>query len=445
MKNAKAVETKQLEKILGKYKDCKKNTIIRHALSKNAINSVCHSQDNEKNTDFKFSIDIKTMTATNQKSSGRCWIFAACNLLREVIANKCNIKEFELSQNFVAFYDKLEKINYCLESIIDLIDCDPDDRTLAYVLQNGIADGGQWDMFVNVVKKYGVCPKNAMEETFQSSNTMQMNSLINAEMRRFAAKAQKLVHSDGMDAVRKLKDEVLENLYKFLCNGFGVPTQLFDFEYVDSDDKYVLECGYTPKSFFEKYVGDTLDEYVSIINSPTEDKPFLKTYTIDYLGNVVEGNLITHLNLPIERLKELVLTQLKNKEVVWFGSDCSKYGDREGGVWDDGSWDYSTPFNLDHKMNKADLLNYHASCMNHAMVITGVSLKNDLPLKWKIENSWGTDRANKGYYLMSDTWFDIYVYQAVVNKRYLNKEELEALKQKQIVLKPWDPMGSLAD
>lgn len=440
-----SIKVEQLNKDLEEYSNCKKHKVLRHALVNNSLLAVSTNQDDVKDYDFNFSIDIKTLPATNQKASGRCWIFAATNFLREIIAKDCNLSNFELSQSYVAFYDRLEKVNYTLEAIIELLDKDYDDRTLTYILQNGIGDGGQWDMFVNIVNKYGLCPKNAFPETATSSGTRETNSLINFNIRKFASVAKELYEKQGLEAVRELKERVLKDVYFLLIDCYGVPPTKFDFEYVDKDDKYHLVEGFTPLSFKEKYIGDTLNQYVSIINAPTKDKPFNKTYTVKYLGNVAGGKVVTHLNLPMERVKKLILAQLKDGTIVWFGSDVSFYGDRANGVWDDHRYDTLTPFNLDWKMDKGESLDYRASQMNHAMCITGVNLKNDRPTKWKIENSWGSDVAKSGYYIMSDSWFDQFVYQAVVNKKYLSEEELKALKEEPTMLKPWDPMGSLAD
>ena len=422
-----------------------KNRILRHALSKNSLYEISASQDAEPEMDFNFDINIKTMSATNQKASGRCWLFAATNLCREIIAKKCNIASFELSQSYLAFYDRLEKSNYLLESVIELIDKDYDDRTLAFLLQNGVGDGGQWDMFVNIVNKYGLCPKNVFPETSTSSATRETSQVINFNIRKFASEAKKLYQEKGLEAVRKAKDALLDKIYVLLSDAYGLVPETFDFEYTDKDDKYHLEKGFTPMSFKDKFLGNELDNFVSLINAPTKDKPFGKTYTVAYLGNVVGGKEVTHLNVKMDRMKELIIAQLKEDRVVWFGSDVGFYGDRELGVWDDQKFDLETPFNLSLLMEKGESLDYHASQMNHAMCITGVAFRNGEPRKWKIENSWGTDRAKGGYYIMSNTWFDQFVYQAVVDKKYLNEEELKALKEKPIVLKPWDPMGSLAD
>ncbi len=421
------------------------NVVIRHALSKVDIPTVVSDSKNKVETLNNFSDEVKTLPVANQKASGRCWIFAGLNILREIIAKACNLANFELSQNYVAFFDKLEKANYFMTSIIDLIDNQPDERTFMYLLDNAVGDGGQWDMFRNLVVKYGVVPKSVFDETYQSSNTRFSDQLLNAYLRQFAYEAQKLAKQNKYKEIQGLKDESLNKIYSLLVNCFGVPPTQFDFEYTDKDNKYHIETGYTPKSFFDKYIGLRIDDYVSIINSPTSDKPFMKSYTIDYLGNVVEGKLVTHLNLPMERIKELIVKQIKGGDIVWFGSDVGAYGDRVSGVWDDQAYDYMSAFMFDIKFDKAAMLDYRASAMNHAMCLTGVNLKGDVPTKWKVENSWGDNIGNKGYFIMSSTWFDLYVYQAVILKKYLTEEELNAYNQKPIVLKPWDPMGTLAD
>ena len=435
-----AIKKEKLQKV-----NDEKNRILRHALSKNSLYAITTSQDAEPEMDFNFDINIKTLPAANQKASGRCWIFAATNVCREIIANKCNMNNFELSQSYLAFFDRLEKANYLLESVIELLDKDYDDRTLAFLLQNGVGDGGQWDMFVNLVNKYGLCPKNVYPETNTSSATRETAQVINFNIRKFASRAKELYNGKGLEAVRKAKDELLNKFYVLLSDAYGLVPEKFDFEYTDKDGNYHLEKGFSPLSFKEKYLGDELNNYVSLINAPTKDKPFGKTYTIAYLGNVVGGKEVTHLNVPMNRMKELILAQLKDNRIVWFGSDVGFYGDREEGIWDDQKFDLETPFGLSLLMDKGESLDYHASQMNHAMCITGVSFKDNEPRKWKIENSWGKDRAKDGYYIMSNTWFDQFVYQAVVDKKYLNEKELSALKEKPIVLKPWDPMGSLAD
>ena len=433
-----------LEKELKAYNEDKLNTVFRHALVKSSLMDVVADRDSKNQMNHDFDIEVKTMKATNQKSSGRCWIFAATNVIREKIAKELNLEDFEVSQSYLAMYDKLEKCNYFMESVIELLANDYDERTLAFLLSEGVGDGGQWDMIVSIINKYGICPKSVYDETYNSSASAAMNRLFNFNLRKFASEAKELFEAHKLDEIKALKKEYLTKIYKLLISLYGIPPKEFTFEYTDKDKVCHREHFNSPLEFKEKYLGSYLDEFVSLINAPTKSKPFGKTYTIKYLGNVAGGKPVTHFNVTMDRMKELILNQLKDNQIVWFGSDVSFFGDRAGGVWCDKSFDFETPTGLNFIMDKGESLDYRASAMNHAMCITGVALNNEVPERWKIENSWGTESGKGGYYVMNSSWFDQFVYQAVINKKYLTKEELEALKQEPIVLKPWDPMGSLA-
>lgn len=443
----KEINPNNLGELKAEYLQDKKHTVLRHALLTNTLDSVVMSVDKPENSNFTFSVDIKTLPVSNQLRSGRCWIFSASTVLREIIAKKLGIKDqFEISQNFISYYDKLEKYNYYMEGVIRLLleGEAHDSRKMQFLLQMGVGDGGQWDMYVNLVKKYGIVPKSVFAETAQSNGTMMSSKLCNAALRQFASEANK-IKKKGLKALETLKEGYMEKIYNILTDSFGVPPEKFDFEYVDEKKEYHIEKNLTPKAFFDKYVGEEIDEYVSLINAPTKDKKFYQTYNVELVGNVVGGKDITHLNLPFERLETLIIDQLKAGEVVWFGSDVSYFGEREKGLWDDESFDYVTPFDVDMKFDKAEMLDFYHSAMNHAMVITGVDLKDGKPVRWKIENSWGDTHGNKGYYIMSESFFQNFVYQAAVRKKYLNKKELTALEKEPVLLPPWDPFGTLAD
>ncbi|MFA7417118.1 MAG: C1 family peptidase [Acholeplasma sp.] len=441
MKPIKLADIQQMEM---RYLNKPIQRVVRRALVKNSISDIAYVNERETATQFKFSIDIETLPATNQQASGRCWLFAGLNVLRELVANKLNLKDFEFSQNYQAFWDKFEKINFFLESMDDFLEVDSDDRTLKHLLQLGIQDGGQWDMFVSLIDKYGVVPKAAMPETHASAHTGQMNRFINIKLRQYAARVRTLAQNGKHSEVFVLKAKTLEELYGFLVTNFGVPPKQVDFEYVTKHNIYRKVSNLTPQAFYNEFCETDLNDYVSIINSPTSDKSFMKSYTIDYLGNVIGGRSIKHLNLEMDRLVELTVNQLKDKEIVWFGSDVAFYGDRAKGIWDDQAYAYDQTFEMDFNMTKAERLEYSQGQMNHAMVITGVNLDSDKPTKWKIQNSWGQDKGLKGYYLMSQSWFNEHTYQSVIHKKYLSNKELEAYESKPIHLKPWDPMGSLA-
>ena len=406
---------------------------------------ICRPDDARKMV-FKFSTDIKTMKSTNQKSSGRCWLFAATNVLREHIAKELNLEDFELSQSYMAFWDKFERCNYFFEAILETAGLPLNDRTVNFLLQGGLSDGGQWDMFTSLVRKYGVVPKDAMPETFQTSNTRGSNQYISKFMRKNALSLRKMAAGGASrEALEAEKKALLAKCFSFLSSCYGEPPETFDFEYVDKDKNFHRESGMTPLSFRDKYLDGVWDDYVSLIHAPTADKPFDRLYTIKYLGNVAEDKGVRHVNLTMEELKAAVLRQLQDGEVVWFGSDCGKFGDRDSRFWDDQSFDSLPATGLDVAMTKEEMLDCCDSAMNHAMCFTGVNIGEDgKPNRWKIENSWGSEGLNEGYYMASDSWFDLLVYQAVVHKKYLG-DKAAILDTDPIVLDPWDPIVSLAD
>ncbi len=445
MKKMSAVSAADLDRMKKTYLQNEKARVVRNALTTNDIASISRVLEASAASPNMFSIDIKTMPVTNQMQSGRCWIFSALNVLREMMAKKYHIDKFEFSQNYIAFYDKLEKVNFFMEAVLQEIDTPMNSEVLRWLLETAVGDGGQWDMFVSLVKKYGLCPKTAMPETWQSSHTRAMNGILNGRLRKFAADVKKAHAAGDGKAVAGLKKECLQECYGLICDCFGLPPQTFTFEYCDSKKKYHAIYDVTPAELYEKYLQVDLDDYVGFIHAPTADKPYHQMYTVRYLGNVVAGNPISFLNLPLDEFKELILKQLKAGEPVWFGCDCGKDGNRETGLWDDKQFDYEHTLDMHLEMSKEDMLDTRHSAMNHAMVFTGVNLVDDKPNRWKIENSWGEKVANDGYYICTDTWFDKYVYEAVVNKKYLTKEQKKILKQKPAVLDPWDPFGSLAD
>ena len=439
------ITRERLESFSRRYAASAERQLATLSLSKSELNSVAFVARRANAMRQKFSVEIPTMEVCNQERSGRCWLFAAANVLRERIAKEHNLEKFELSQSYLAFWDKFERCNYFLESIILTAGLPTDDRTVMHILATGVHDGGQWDMFCNIVRKYGVVPKDVYDETWQSSNTNQMNALLNRALKVSAAKLRGMIAAGASeDEVQAEKNAALDAVYGFLASCYGEPPKSFDFEFVDKDGEYHAEKGFTPLSFAERYVGGLLENTVSVINAPTKDKPMHKTYTIRLLGNVAEGRPVKHLNLTMDEFKAAIIAQLQDGKVVWFGSDVSHFGERSKGLWDDGSFDFGLLSGLTLGMSKADALDYGLSAMNHAMVLTGVQLEDGKPTRWKIENSWGDKNGEKGYYVCSDSWFDGYVYQAAVEKEYLG--DLAALaEQEPVVLEPWDPMGTLAD
>lgn len=438
-----SINESMLEQFRKEYEEDKTQRAMRHAIYNNAIELCASVQEEMTKNQNHFSIDIKTMKASNQLTSGRCWIFAGLNVLREALAKRLHITDIELSQNYIAFYDKLEKIRSFLELAVSMKDTSLDDRTYVWLLQNGIGDGGQWDMFVNIIEKYGVIPKACMPESFQSSNTAVMNQLINTRLRKFAQEVRNLSALGKEDEIASLSQDVLHQMYNFLCTCFGVPPKQIQFSYVDKDGDVHHQSEMTPLQFYHEEIQVDVKEYVSIIHAPTKDKPFHEMFQVKHIA-YTDGFPIRYLNLPLSEFKDAILRQLKDHQLVWFGSDCGKFNDKKGGFWDDHSFAYEDAFGIDFRMDKESAMDMRDSAMNHAMVLSGVDLIEEKPVKWKIENSWGEECGHKGYFVASDSWFDRFVYQAVIHKQYLNQEQHNDLEKVAKELEPWDPMGTLA-
>ena len=301
-------------------------------------------------------------------------------------------------------------------------------------------------MVVSLFEKYGVVPKSVYPESVASSNSRELNQYLNKLLRQDAQILRDLI-AGGADqaAVQAKKEELLQEIFNYLAMTLGLPPRQFDFAYRDKDDNYQSEKNITPQAFFEKYVGLKLSDYVSVINAPTADKPFGKSYTVEMLGNVVGAPSVRYINLPMDRFKELAIAQMKAGETVWFGSDVGQVSDRQKGILATNVYDFTASMDINLTQDKAGRLDYNESLMTHAMVLTGVDLDADgKPIKWKVENSWGDKVGQKGYFVASDAWMDEYTYQIVVRKDFLTADELAAYEAEPQVLAPWDPMGALA-
>jgi len=421
--------------------------LARNAAVRGDVMDLAMDWEAFRRIDHTFS-DIVTgqMKVTNQKSSGRCWGFAGLNLFRIYLGRKYNLKKFEFSQNYFIFCDKLEKSNYFLENIIKTADEPLDGRLVMHLLTDPIQDGGQWHMFVNLIEKYGVLPQTEMPESFQSSQSMRMNRMITRKLRGFA-KDLRAAYEKGADTkkLRVMKDDMLRTIYQMLTISLGSPPDKFEWQIRDKDKKFHRFEKLNPKQFYKEHVGLDLNDYVCLINCPMSDKSYNEIYTVDYLGNVVEGSIIRYLNLPSKRLKEVAAASIKDDHPVWFGCDVGKHFHRNLGVMDMDIFDFELFYSTDFPMTKTDRLEFGDSQMTHAMLFTGVDLDGrGLPRKWQVENSWGEKRSDKGYDIMTDSWFDEYNYEVVVYKDYITKDEFSVYQKDPVVLPPWDPMGALA-
>ncbi|MDN6663755.1 MAG: C1 family peptidase [Tetragenococcus koreensis] len=432
-------------KFAADFKDNKKQQVVQNAVTKNGISNSAENLAAQSNNVPVFSIDLKTGNVANQKQSGRCWMFAALNTFRHKILDHFDLKDFELSQNYTNFWDKYEKSNYFYENILATADQEVTSRKVAFLLATPQQDGGQWDMMVSLFNKYGVVPKAAMPESSNSSNSRDLNNYLNKKLRKDAATLRQLVADGASESdIQTKRETMLQEVYNLLAISLGTPPTVFDFEYRDEEKEYHIDRDLTPKSFYDKYVGVDLDNYVSIINAPTEDKPYNKSYTVEMLGNVVGGKQVKYLNADMENFKKLAIAQLEQGESVWFGCDVGQSSNRQGGIMALDVYDMNELFDVDFTTTKAQRLDYGESLMTHAMVLTGVDIVDGKSTKWKVENSWGDKVGDKGFFVASDAWMDEYTYQIVVRKDLLTDEQLAAYEKEPTVLAPWDPMGALA-
>lgn len=424
-------------------------TVAKNAASSCGIRKAARVPEGVAQNTLDFDIEVTQGDRCNQQRSGRCWMFASLNTMRYRIIKKFNLKTFELSQVYPLFWDKMEKSNWFLENILDTLDEDVHGRLVSFLLDAPVGDGGQWDMFKSLVKKYGVCPKASMPETANSCNTSDMDRYLTRYLRSCAARLRE-AHAKGssIDELLNMKKGMMDNVYHLLVISLGEPPASFDVRLRDKNDKLVLAGTFTPQQFFDEAVGMNLDDYISLISAPTADKPFGHTYTVSRLGNVWEDHGVRYLNLEPAELKRVAIAQLSDNLPVWFGCDVAQSYLRDEGMMDLAALDVDAlfGFEIEQSMDKATRLDYGESLMTHAMVLEGVRFDaNKKPVMWKVENSWGKDHGRDGFDTLSDAWFDEYVYQVVVDKKYLTQEQRDTFEHEEAtVLEPWDPMGSLA-
>ena len=441
-----SLEQNFTDKLYAAYEANPKFAAMENAISHNGLLASLEKRSAAVENTPIFSLDLTKDKVSDQKASGRCWMFAALNTFRHKMIAGFQLEDFELSQAHTFFWDKYEKSNWFLEQVIATADQELTSRKVKFLLDTPQQDGGQWDMVVALFEKYGVVPKSVYPESISSSNSRELNQILNKLLRQDAQILRELVAEGANSAeLQAKKEELLQEVFNFLAMNLGLPPRQFDFSYRDKDNHFHSESGLTPLTFYQKYVDLKLADYVSIINAPTADKPYGRSYTVEMLGNVVGSKPVRYLNVEMGRLKELAISQMQAGETVWFGSDVGQSSNRKAGVMAEGMHDFTASMDIRLTQDKAGRLDYSESLMTHAMVLTGVDLdENDKAKKWKVENSWGEKVGNKGYFVASDAWMDEYTYQIVVRKEFLTAAELAAYEAEPLVLAPWDPMGALA-
>ncbi len=449
------ITPEMLGRISQSYTGNNADKAVRNALANNAVNVLAANAENAVMIDTHFSDRVKTKGITDQKSSGRCWLFTGLNVLRARMIDKFDLGPFTFSQNYVFFYDQLEKANLFLQGVIDTRKLPFDDRKVDWLFSNPLSDGGQFTGVSDLAMKYGLVPSEAMPETYSSNNTSQMSTQLKNVLRQGGLKLRSIYDASGVadmkgrkadDAEKavatqllKAKESVLSDVYRILALCLGVPPSQFEWTMYNSKDEFVSTETYTPKSFYEKFVNEDLDgNYVMLMNDPTRE--YGKVYEIDYDRHVYDGKNWVYVNLPIERIKEVAIASIKDNTAMYFSCDVAKFLDSKRGLLDLNNYDYESLFNVKFTMDKQERVKTHASGSSHAMTLIAVDLKDGVPQKWMVENSWGATNGYKGCIVMTDKWFSEYMFRVVAEKKYIPADILEMLNQEPVLLPSWDPM-----
>lgn len=433
-----------IHKLQSSYTETVADKAIRRALSQNSIASLTSSANGITEIGTDFSDIVPTKGITNQQSSGRCWLFTGLNVLRAKAITRWNLPGLELSQNYLFFYDQLEKANLFLQGVVDTRKQTFDDRMVDWLFQNPLSDGGTFCGVADLVQKYGVMPKEAFPETYQSSNTSGFTSVMKTKLREMGLELRTL-GENKKTTEKQLQDkkvEMLGTIYRMLTLAYGVPPTEFSWTQRDAKGKEVSTETYTPMSFYQKYWDgeDLYDNYIMVMNDPLRE--YYKVYQIEYDRHTYDGHDWVYLNLPVEDIKPMAIASIKDSTAMYFSCDVGKFLNRQNGSLTLSNFDYESLFGITLGMDKKQRVQTHASGSSHAMTMIAVDIDKETgkTKKWMVENSWGATSGYKGNLVMTDEWFDNYMFRLVINKKYADKKYLEMLNQKPILLPAWDPM-----
>ncbi len=437
------LEIKDLEKFSKNFAADKELNIAKRSVARNGIVNSAIDPDAALALQNTFSIDVDAGDITNQKQSGRCWMFAGLNIIRMVAAKKLNLKSFELSQAYLQFYDKLEKANFTLEKALEVADEPVNSRLNTFLFDNGIEDGGHFVMFTNLVKKYGVIPSELMPDNVVNCGTGELNSLLHAIIGKDILALREAKSSGAScEELSSKKEEMLAEIYNVLCVTLGVPPKSFTYEYKDKDNKFVRLEETTPLEFYEKYVGVNLDDYIVLSDAPMAGYKANQKYSSSWVNNVIGGDPVVFFNVGAEEMKKATIASLKASELVWFAADVSSESLRKQGLLGYNLIRFDELFKISLLQDKGGRMDARISFCNHAMTFTGVNLLDDgKPNRWKVENTWGKEPGNGGFFVMDDTWFENYVYEVFVKKEFVSPEILKAYEESSIIdVEPWAVM-----
>ena len=434
------ISNEMLKQIQSSYKNTSADKAIRNAIGGTDIRKLSLNQENQQGLDTDFSIKVESKGITDQQSSGRCWLFTGLNVMRAKAIARYNLPSLEFSQAYSFFWDQLEKSNLFLQGVIDTAKEPMSNQTVEWLFKHPLSDGGTFTGVADIVSKYGLVPKEVMPETYSSEHTSQMSSLIGLKLKEYGLELRESVQK-GMD-VKKIearKTEMLETVYRILVLNLGVPPTEFDYVRKDVKGNPVETEHHTPMSFLEKY-GDKnlLTNYVMVMNDPSRE--YYKCYEIDFDRHCYDGKNWTYVNLPVEEIKEMAIASLKDSTRMYFSSDVTQL-DSKRGLLDVNNYDFGSLLGTAFGMDKKQRIQTFASMSAHAMTLMAVDLdENGKPKKWMVENSWGAQSGYKGHLIMTDEWFNEYMFRLVLETKYVPKKVLDIFKQKPVRLPAWDPM-----
>ena len=431
--------SKMVEKLKKEFHSRKDAEIIARAIQKNGIKASSEDPASSERLHRAFSYEIKTGKPTNQRHSGRCWSFAALNTLRHKFATKYKFKDFELSQNYLFFWDRIERANMFFQKIIATADKPLHDRTVDFYFSFALNDGGQWANAASIIEKYGVVPEYVMPDTHNTKDTSDVAEVFDSLMRKDALELRTMVQTNASEKeLQEAQERMMGDVYKIAAYSFGEPPAKFDLEYRDDDKKFHQVLGLTPLKFYHEYFDTNLNDYIVVTNAP--DHEMDRSYLMPAQDSVVDGLPIKFVNVPFEELQEGAIKQLKAGETVWVGNDVLQQMDRKRGLMDAKLYHREELLDVDFVMDKRHRLETKQGVVSHAMTLTGFDMVNDQPTRWKIENSWGKDNGDNGYFVMTQDWFEEYTYEAVINKKYLSDRVKKVAASEPEILPAWDSL-----
>lgn len=429
-----------LKTVKSSFKNTPTDVALLNAISHNDIKKLAQTRESDGAENHFFSNKVKVNGITNQNSSGRCWLYTGLNTIRPLVQEKYNLGNFEFSQTYNFFWDQFEKANLFLELAKATASKPMDDREVEWLFKNAIGDGGQWTTFADNIMKYGLVPAEAMPDTYQSEKTSMMSKLIRRKLREDGLKMRALAKNKmSEEAKEKVKIEMLTEIYRILVLSLGEPPVEFDWQFKDKDGKISEAKKYTPKEYYNELVGVDLTQYVMFMNDPV--KEYNKLYEVQYDRNLFEGGNWKYINLPNDKIKEFASKSIIGNEAMYFSCDVGKQLNVVSGVLDLDNYNYEDLMGVDFSMDKKQRIETFESGSSHGMALVGVNILPDGSIdKWLLENSWGATKGHKGYLTMTDRWFDEYMFRLVIHKRFIDEKTLKILKQKPMLLPPWDPM-----